>query len=92
MSQALQPNETLVCKESACFMLESIEEDYRKWKLFSDEATFHVSGHVNCLHVQIWGTKKTTCDMSRCSQQSKAKYVVHSRVTDTYFFYEKAIT
>jgi hypothetical protein len=30
--------------------------------------------------------------MSRCSQQSKAKYVVHNRVTDTYFCYEKAIT
>ena len=40
-------------------MLESIQEDYLKWELFSYEATFHVSGHVNCLHVQIWGTKNT---------------------------------
>jgi len=38
--------------------MESIQEDYLKWKLFPDEATFHVSGHVNCLHVQIWRTKK----------------------------------
>jgi len=35
------------------------EDDYLNKIVFSNEATFHLSGKVNCHNVKIWGTENT---------------------------------
>jgi hypothetical protein len=55
--QALQPNDRPRRAAFATEILHRIDEDndYLKRVVFSDEATFHISGKVNRHNVRIWG-------------------------------------
>jgi hypothetical protein len=54
----LQPSEQLLCFESVRSMLDSIQDDYLKWVLFSDESTFHVLGMFTAIMFR-YGVLKT---------------------------------
>ena len=57
--QALKPNDRPQRAAFATDMLERIDNDpnFLTMIMFSDEATFHVSGHVNRHNVRIWGSE-----------------------------------
>jgi hypothetical protein len=38
-------------------MLQNMEDSFLPRLIFSDEATFHIRGKVNCHNVRIWGTQ-----------------------------------
>jgi hypothetical protein len=59
LTQALEPSGLHQRAEFAASMLDSIEQDnqYLQRVMFSDEATFYVSGHVNRHNVRIWGSE-----------------------------------
>ena len=54
--QALRPNDKRKSVEFCDRMLQNTEDDtFLPPLIFSDEATFHLSGKVNRHHVRIWG-------------------------------------
>lgn len=59
MLQALQPNDKIARMNFCNFFQESIDnnESFSSRLIFSDEATFHISGKVNRHNVRIWGTQ-----------------------------------
>lgn len=55
--QALKPNDKLKRLEFSIFMQEAMQdENFASRLVFSDEASFHLSGKVNRHNVRIWGT------------------------------------
>jgi transposase len=57
--QHITENDKVVRKEFAMTMLDKVDEenDFLTRIMFSDEATFHVSGKVNKQNVRIWGSE-----------------------------------
>jgi hypothetical protein len=56
--QALAPADTVKRRESCEEMQLKMEEGgFAERLIFSDEATFHISGKVNRHNVHIWGTE-----------------------------------
>jgi hypothetical protein len=57
--QAVTPDDRVDRKEFAVTMLEKLDEDneFLRKIMFSDEATFHISGEVNKQNVRIWGSE-----------------------------------
>jgi hypothetical protein len=49
------------------------EYDYLNKAVFSDEATFHLSGKINRHNVRIWGTEESTRDRRICAGLTKTK-------------------
>ncbi|KAL4104006.1 hypothetical protein QTP88_019319 [Uroleucon formosanum] len=55
--QALKPNDKLKRLEFSIFMQEAMQdENFASRLVFSNEASFHLSGKVNRHNVRIWGT------------------------------------
>jgi len=54
--QAVRPNDKRKRVESYDLMLQNLEDDtFLPGLIFSDEATFHLSGRVNRHNVRLWG-------------------------------------
>jgi len=47
------------CRPDFCLQLQDLmsSDDFLEKVQFSDEATFHISGAVNCCNVRIWGSE-----------------------------------
>jgi hypothetical protein len=61
---------------------------------FSDEATFHVSGAVNCRNVRIWGSENPhACVEHRDSPKVNVFCAISSqKVYGPFFFAEETVT
>ena len=75
-------------------MLNSIEDDpnYLKRIVFTDEATFHVSGRVNKHNIRIWGSEIPHEFREIVRDSPKVNVwcgLMHDRVIGPFFFYEK---
>jgi hypothetical protein len=57
--QAITSDDRVARKEFAVTMLEKLDEDHDFLRkiMFSDEATFHVSGKVNKQNIPMWGSE-----------------------------------
>jgi hypothetical protein len=56
--QALKANDKVIQHNFCCDFQAMLDEDDFIGKLvFSDEATFHIDGKVNCNNCHIWGTE-----------------------------------
>jgi Fe-S cluster assembly scaffold protein SufB len=69
--------------ESACRMLQGANN-----VTCSDEATLHISGHMNRYHCRVWGSKNPSVIMEheRASAKMNVFYVItHRIVIDTFF-------
>ncbi len=60
--QALRPADKIRRKleSSMLYALSILDPDFENRVIFSDEATFHISGHVNHRNCIIWGSEKPT--------------------------------
>jgi hypothetical protein len=71
------------------------DEGLSKRIIFSDEATFHLTGKVNRHNIRIWGSEKpvTVVEMERDSPKVKVFCAVSRRcVFGTFFFVKKSVT
>ncbi|XP_066996029.2 uncharacterized protein [Anabrus simplex] len=76
---------------------EWIEEDdgFLDRVVFSDEATFHVSGKVNKQNVHIWGATKPHCYVEHVRDSPKVNVfcaVSNTKVYGPFFFNEQTVT
>ncbi|KFM61825.1 hypothetical protein X975_12247, partial [Stegodyphus mimosarum] len=95
--QVLEPDDRPRRMAFATDMLRRIEDDaeFLKRIMFSDEASFHLSGIVNCHNVRIWGSQNPH-EYSEAQRDSPKVNVwcelMHDRVTGPFFFTEKTIS
>ena len=54
--QALKPTDYGACADFANYMLLHTDDNFLDRVIFTDESTFHLSGHVNKHNVRIWGS------------------------------------
>ena len=80
MLQALQPKRHAKQKEFPVEMMKQISENktFLKRVIFSDEATFHVSGKLNKHNMRIWGYKQPHVirELQRDSHINKPGYTI----------------
>jgi hypothetical protein len=71
--QEITPDNRVARKEFSMTMLEKLDEDkeFQRKIMFSDEATFHVSGKVNKQNVSIWGQNTLTLQCSTLERTPK---------------------
>jgi ribosomal protein S18 acetylase RimI-like enzyme len=79
------------------FMLEQLTADdsYLQKILFSDEATFHTHGVVNCHNCRIWGSKNPHAQMEHVRDSPKVNVwcdIMSGRIVGPFFFHESTIT
>lgn len=94
---ALQPDDAPRRAEFAADMLQRIDDDDRFLKrvLFSDEATFHVSGVLNRHNVRIWGSEPPYLSREVVRDSPKVNVwcgVMFDRIIGPFFFIERTIT
>jgi hypothetical protein len=95
--QASKPDDKLRCFQSAKDILSKDEADekyLRRW-IFSDEATFYLSGRVNYHNCRIWGSENP--HVIREIERDSAKVSVWgalscSEVLGPFFFAEQTVT
>lgn len=71
------------------------DDDYLKRVCFSDEATFHTSGHVNRHNVRIWGSTSPQDFIQKERDSPKVNVwcgLMHNRIVGPFFFAEPTIT
>ena len=57
--------------------------------IFSDEATFHLSGKVNRYNVRIWGTENSRVVIENA--RDSPKVISHEKVYRSFFFEEPTV-
>jgi hypothetical protein len=80
---------------STDFQQRQEEDGFAEKLVFSDEATFHVYGTVNCHNVRIWGTENphVTVEHVRASPKVNVFCAVAScKVYGPFFFAEPTVT
>jgi hypothetical protein len=95
--QKLQPGDRQLWLNFCVDMLNRLEEDNSPLDtiVFSDEATFHVSGKVNCHNVLTWGSEnqRQILEHQRDSMKCNVFCAVGRRqVYGPFFFMESSIT
>lgn len=95
--QALKPDDKLRRYEFACEMIERIDQnpDFLSGVMFSDEATFHVSGTVNTHNVRIWGSQNPHTIREKVRDSPKVNVwcgLMCNRIIGPFFFAEKTVT
>ena len=96
MVQALQPPDYEKRAQFAATLLERSDRDggYLNRVLFTDEATFHVSGRVNRHNVRIWGTDNPGVHRELERDSPKVHVwcgIFHDRVIGPFFFSQPTI-
>lgn len=95
--QALKPDDKTKRMAFAEDILDRIADDptFLQHVLFSDEATFHVSGMVNKHNVRIWGSENPheTRELERSSPKLNVWCgLMHNQVIGPFFFAEATVT
>jgi hypothetical protein len=94
ITQQLIPEDYDARYESACRMLQKVDDDYHLLNRIFSEATLHVSGHMNRYHGHVWGSKNPSVIMEH--ERASAKVDIccaktHRRVIDPFFRMENTI-
>jgi hypothetical protein len=97
LTQALEPSDLPQRAEFAASMLDSIEQDnqYLQRVMFSDEATFYVSGHVNRHNVRIWDSENPHVIREHVRASPKLSVccaLTHDKVIGLFVFAEDTVT
>ena len=95
--QELKPEDKPRRHSFACDMLDRIDRDpnFLTNIMFSDEATFHVSGAVNRHNVRIWGSQQPHSVMEHVRDSPKVNVwcgVMCNMIIGPFFFAEKIVT
>lgn len=95
--QELKPEDKPRRHSFACDMLDRIDRDpnFLTNIMFSDEATFHVSGAVNRHNVRIWGSQQPHSVMEHVRDSPKVNVwcgVMCNMIIRPFFFAEKIVT
>ena len=95
--QQIKPDDRPRRQAFAIEMLDRIDRDpqFLGNVLFSDEATFHVSGSVNRHNVRIWGTQNPHVYHEHVRDSPKVNVwcgLMKNRIIGPFFFHEKSIT
>lgn len=93
--QALKPADHGLRANFANVMLFNDDEDFLDHVVFSDESTFHLSGHVNTHNARIWGSKNPheVVQVQRDSPKINVFCAVSRRkVYGPFFFGEATVT
>ncbi|GBO25328.1 hypothetical protein AVEN_24256-1 [Araneus ventricosus] len=68
------------------------DENFLQCVMFSDEATFHVSGIVNRYHTRIWGSENPQAVQEQARDSPKVSVwcgLLHDRIIGPFFFSEE---
>jgi hypothetical protein len=95
--QAITPNDRVSLKEFAVTLLQKLDEDneFLRKIMFSDKATFHVSGKVNKQNVRIWGSEQPHATVEHIRDSPKVNVwcgLLHNRLIGPFFFAEATVT
>jgi hypothetical protein len=63
--------------------------------IFSDEATFYLSGHVNCHIIRIWGSEQPHVTKEHETNSPKVNIwcgFMHGRIISPFFLAVKTVT
>ena len=77
------------------YVLEMMEDDaFLQRVIFSDEATFHLSGKVNRHNVRIWGLQNlhSTLQHERLTEDKRVQCLIPYTGLWTFFFAENTVT
>lgn len=95
--QKLYPEDKRKSLDLSVDMLDIIdnEECYLKHIIFTNEATFHVSGVINMHNCTIWRSKKTTHSVLEIERASPKVNVccgfLHNRMIGSFFFVQNTV-
>lgn len=95
--QALQPEDKPQRYDFACDMLDRCDQDpaFLSRIMFSDEATFHISGTVNRHNVRIWGMEHPHSTMEHLRDSPKVNVwcgLMCDTIIGPFFFAEMTVT
>lgn len=77
------------------FAVDTLEGNFLNRILFSDEATFHVSGHVHCHNVRIWAIENPHAYVEYERNSPKVNVwcaIGRDRIVGPFFFAESTVT
>jgi hypothetical protein len=97
VAQAIKPYDWVARKKFAVTMLEKLNKDseFLRKIMFSDEATFHVTGKVNKQNVRIWGSEHPHVTVGHIRDSPKVNVwccLLHDRLIGPFFFAEATVT
>jgi hypothetical protein len=97
IGQAVQNSDKPKRKDFAVHMLNRINEDnaFLQRLLFSDEATFHLSGRVNHHNIRIWDSEQPRVVRQHRRESPKVNVwcgLMHDCIIGPFFFAEKTVT
>lgn len=94
--QALKPNDKVKRIEFCDVMLQMMEDDgFLQRIVYSDEATFHLSGKVNRHNVRIWGLQNPHATLQHERDSPKVNVfcaLSRTKVYGPFFFAERTVT
>lgn len=95
--QEIKPDDRPKRQEFAITMLDRVAEDetFLSCVMFSDEATFHVSGKVNRHNVRIWGTENPHAFIEHVRDSPKVTVwcgLLENQIIGPFFFQEDTVT
>lgn len=95
--QAITRDNRVARETFATTILDKVEQDdgFLERILFSDEATFHVSGKVNKHNVRIWGSENPHATTEHVRDSPKVNVwcgVLEDRIIGPFFFHEPTVT
>ena len=95
--QALSDDDKRYREQFCEWIMEMVEEDesFLSSVIFSDEATFHLSGHVNHHNARIWGTEPPHETLEHIRDSPKVNVfcaVSQDKVYGPFFFEGKTVT
>lgn len=93
----LKPDDGNKRQEFATDMLQHIVDDptFLTHIVFSDEATFHLSGKVNTHNARIWGSENPRCIVEHIRDGPKLNVwcgLMHNLIIGPFFFAEQTVT
>lgn len=94
--QEIKPDDRPKREEFACVMLDRIaaDETFLSRVMFTDEATFHVSGAVNRHNVRIWGSESPQALREHMRDSPKVNVwcgLMINRIVGPFFFQEPTV-
>ncbi|XP_068083439.1 uncharacterized protein [Anabrus simplex] len=97
LRQALTANDKALRFNFYMALQERIEEDddFLDRVVFSDQATFHISGKVNKQNVNIWGATNPHCYVEHVRNSPKVNVfcvISNTKVYGPFFFHEQTVT
>ncbi|CAH2000060.1 unnamed protein product [Acanthoscelides obtectus] len=95
MLESLRPDDHVKRLDFSSNMKEAMEDDeFANCLVFSDEATFHLSGRVNSHNIRIWGTENAHMIVQHERDSPKLNVfcaISKNKVYGPFFFHENTV-